>query len=67
VSDRTRPRFAEETPIERIFKKVIGRKMTESERLAFRLKPVKSIPINKELIKKDHPLTANAKAARAGG
>ena len=41
MSDRTRPRFADETPIERIFAKVVGRKMTEPERLAFRLPPLK--------------------------
>jgi hypothetical protein len=67
VSDRARPRFADETPIERIFEKVMHRKMTQAERLAFRFDPVKSIKISKELIKKDRPLTANAKAARAGG
>ena len=29
-----------ELPIERIFRKVTGRKMTETERLCFHLKPV---------------------------
>jgi hypothetical protein len=41
MSDRTRPRFANETPIERIFEKVMRRKMTSAERLAFRLKPAR--------------------------
>jgi hypothetical protein len=45
MSDRTRPRFAKETPIERIFEKVMHRKMTQSERLAFRLDPLE---INKK-------------------
>lgn len=34
------------TPIERIFSKVVGRKMTEPERLCFRLKPTMK-PIRK--------------------
>jgi hypothetical protein len=41
VSDRTRPRFVKQTPIERIFENVMHRKMTQSERLAFRLEPLK--------------------------
>jgi len=33
-----------EIPIERIFRKIVGRKMTEPERLCFRLKrPVKPV------------------------
>ena len=32
-------RVAKEVPIERIFRKIAGRKMTRAERLCFRLKP----------------------------
>jgi hypothetical protein len=32
--------LSKETPLERIFRKVIGRKMTELERISFHLKPV---------------------------
>ena len=39
MSHRLPARAMTETPIERIFAKVVGRKMTEEERICFHLKP----------------------------
>jgi hypothetical protein len=38
MSQQTQPRAAMETPIERIFEKVMHRKMTSQERIYFHLK-----------------------------
>ncbi len=38
---------SKEIPIERIFRKVIGRKMTVAERICFHLKPASRIALGK--------------------
>ncbi len=42
MSYRIRVPESSETPIERIFQEVVGRKMTPKERLCFHLKPLKA-------------------------
>ena len=66
MSDRTSPRSVEETPIERIFQKVMQRKMTQDERFAFRLEPIKNVKIHKEVIKKNGSSINGGNGERAG-
>jgi hypothetical protein len=44
MSHRARSNVPAETPIERIFERVVGRKMTSQERVWFHLKPNTKAP-----------------------
>ena len=51
MPDRNHGRFMADAPIERIFQKVAGRRLTNTERRYFRLKPVRSCATKLFLVK----------------
>ena len=64
MSDRIRSHESSETPIERIFQKVMHRKMTPQERVYFHLKPAKPQPPGKSPNGAGSEYHNGAKAAR---
>jgi hypothetical protein len=49
MHSRETAQVMKELPIERIFRKIMGRKMTQAERLCFHLKPAIKPAIRKEV------------------